>query len=218
MKMNLLVLATLVVTSVIASAFAADETKEARKSDVAFKSYTLKKNGDLFRETVAGTDCQVTSNVTDFKISQHPSDAAVAYYLQAGNLVALHTVKTNSDVRKLVKGDCPKKDAKVIMANVEKYTVVSNTDTTIVNMAVTKYGEFTAWENVSPVLTLKNIATYVNNECFGTKKSFTSYVAFAINTNGFVYKIKGDKPQDSKVTAKTYSSLKQFKDAENVCK
>ena len=61
------------VFSLLASGFAfADTTKNARKNDVA-DSYILADSGDLFR-MVKGNKCQITNNVSSFKVSQHPND------------------------------------------------------------------------------------------------------------------------------------------------
>jgi hypothetical protein len=217
MKTKLLILLSAIATAaVMGTAFA--ETKQARDGDIA-SSYTLNKDGSFFRTTLAGTKCEVTNNITDFKVSQHPNDLAMAYFVKDGDLYVLNNVKAVQDFVKIAFGECPKTTKKLIVSSVDKYTVVSNQNTTVVNLTLATNGEFKAWDNNKAILTLSHINEYVNNECYGSKKaSFSSYVAFAIDKNGFVYKIKGEKTESSKVSEKSYDSLKEFKKTENVCK
>src|SRR5687767_14132592 len=62
-------------------------TKTARKGDVASK-YTLHENGGLFRQIGKNT-CQVSTDVYDFKIAQHPDDPTAVYVIKKGGLFAL---------------------------------------------------------------------------------------------------------------------------------
>ena len=204
---RLLMLATLM----LSAATFAQEVKMARESDLATK-YTLKANGDLFR-TIRGNECQVTNNVESLKISQHPNDAAVAYFQKDGDLYALH----NADYSY----PCPKTSKKMIMSKVDKYTVVSNTKTVIVNMALSKYGNFVAWDNARPVVSSESVDSYVNNTCYGSEgKSFNTYVAFARTYSGKILKIRGGLNGES-VEVKTdnnyYYDIASFKNKNNVC-
>lgn len=186
----------------------ADQVKQARDNDVA-SEYTLKANGDLFR-TVRGTQCQVTNNVDSLKISQHKDDAAMIYFEREDDLYVLH----NSDRAY----PCPKASKKVILANVQEYSVVSNEHTTIVNAALSKSGKFVAWDNTKPVLTQSSVVDYSMHGKFNVKGApFNRYVLFAINSTGYVLKVDGDHPQSSKWdSSRKYYNLKEFKNKNNI--
>lgn len=137
MKIQVRLIALLVAFTGI-SAFAKDDiVKRARNNDVA-SEYILKANGDLFR-IVSGNKCQVTNGVEDMKISAHPNDTAMMYFIKEGDLYILKNAETH--------GQCPKADKKVLMPNVArsgsnyKYNVVSNTNTRVVNVALDSYGK-----------------------------------------------------------------------------
>lgn len=202
-------LTTALLFLVAVPAFAKELTKQARSNDIA-SEYQLKDNGDLFR-LVAGLKCQITTSVEDFKVSQHPKDAAMIYYVKGGNLYVLHNAKLT--------GDCPKASKKMIMANLAKkhgdyrYNVVPSVDTTIVNVALSQTGHFYAWDNTATVLSQHNVADYSLHGQFGVKgAAFSSYALFAISELGFVLKVKGLSPEDSKWDySDRYSDLKEFK-------
>ncbi len=185
---------------------------KARKSDIATK-YVLLKNGDLFRE-VNGKDCQITTNVLDFSVSSHPQDVAVIYFIRDENTPNLY-VGHNNDRN----GDCPKASTKRILSDIKKthgeydYSVVPNTNTTIVNVALTRGGDFVAWENNRAVLSLRNVKDYSMHQKYGVKGApFSSYVAFVLRDDGWVMKVKGEEPSESKWdTSQKYDSLKDFK-------
>ncbi len=205
--MKLIVLLSLVLTS---AAFA--QTKNARSNDVAYK-YELESDGDLFRY-IRGSNqrCQVTNNVSSYKISRHKNDAAVIYYVRYGDLYYLKNTDNGY-------GSCPKAVKKVLMENVKKYTVVSNTNTKIVNIALNHSGKLVAWGNTTKEFEAYRVNKYVNNTCYGSNgKSFKSYVAFAITYGGQVIKIKGQSSRSSKTTQETYYSVQDFKKKQNVCK
>lgn len=203
----------IVMTALLSTQVFAQEVKQARANDVASK-YTLKSNGDFFR-TVKKNECQITNKVESFKVSQHPKDAAVVYFKKDKDLYVLHNV--TGDV-----SNCPKTSKKVIMSSVKKYTVVSNTKTVIVNMALDIFGKLVAWGNTNVLITLNSVSNYVHNECYGVDgKSFNSFVAFAISKTGTVTKIRGGENGvvESKVdTNSKYADLEDFKRTNNVCK
>ncbi|MDD4972725.1 MAG: hypothetical protein PHY93_00160 [Bacteriovorax sp.] len=190
--------------------------KQARRNDIATE-YSL--DGNTFSRKIGKANCQITNNVDEFKISQHPSDNAMAYFVKDGDLYVLHNLQTFGDVVNVSNGDCPKTSKKLIVEDIDKYTVVSNINTNVVNLTLSKSGRFLAWDNDKAILTAEHIANYVNNECYGAKDelSFKSYVAFAIDTNGYVYKIKGEHAEDSKVSPEKYDDLKEFKKKNQVC-
>ena len=194
------------------------DCKEARKNDIADR-YMLDSKKNLYRR-INGLDCAVTSNVQDFKISQHPNDVAVLYFKKAGDLYMV-----NKDKEYRPNGQCPsaKGNTKVLMQNVAKYTVTSNINTTIVNAAVDHNGYFVAWDDQKPVYKDTGVEEFQMNSCFGTKdKSFNSYVLFTRHHRD-VTKVKvsesGKYIKDSSAEApESYDSIKAFSQKNKVCK
>jgi len=197
------VLCALIALSLSTSAFAA-ERKQARANDVA-SEYVLENNGDLFR-IIRGTDikCQVTTRVSDFKISQHPNDVAMIYFKRDGDLYLLR----NGDRR----GQCPIANKSVLVTGVRKYSVVSTTDTTIVNVALSNSGELAAWDNTNVRVSKSNVSDYKMYQYYGVSgKPFSTYVLFAINYGGSVLKVKGVNPEESKWDeSRRFSSIDDF--------
>lgn len=193
------------------------DCKQARKGDYA-ERYMIDYNGGLFRK-INKLECQVTGGVSSFKISQHPNDVAVLYFKKGEDLYIL-----NKDAEWRPNGQCPsaKGNFKKLMSNVQKYTVTSNVNTTIVNAAVSVEGKFVAWDNVKPVYQDTNIDEFRMNDCYNSKdKSFSSYVLFTRDRSGNVtkVKVKGDvfRKDASKVDAKSYESLNDFVKSNKVC-
>lgn len=194
--------------------------KDSVRANESVDQYLLTRSGNLYATLKrGGALCQITSGVDDFKISQHPKDAAVIYFTKGNDLYVLHKQNVGYD------GDCPKTSKKVIMENVKEYKVATNTHTTIVNAALSYNGKFVAWDNTSAVYTDFGVSDFQMNECFGTKgKSFNSYVAFTIDYAGFVTKIKGKSSGSyfeyisDKTTKGRYGSITTFKSQENVCR
>lgn len=210
-RLNTALVAALLVLVAVPS-FGAEDTKKARKNDVATE-YQLKDNGDLFR-VVSGHKCQVTTKVLDFKVSQHPNDVAMIYFVRdenTPNLYVLHNAETT--------GNCPKTSKKLIESDLAKkngeyrYNVVSNTDTTIVNVSLARNGDFKAFDDKALVLSQRNVADYVLHNSFGVRgAAFSSYVLFALNDGGFVLKVKGQTPAASNWDlSERYSNLQEFK-------
>ena len=208
MQISKLVLAGVLLVTGLSTAQAA-QSKKARSNDLA-SEYILDDRGNFFRK-VRGNKCQITNRVESFKVSQHPNDAAVAYFKKDGDLYVLHNASRS--------GQCPKTSKKVIVEDIKKYSVISSTNTTVVNLTLDRNGKFLGWDNKRAVVRAYNVDTYKHNECFGVKKkSFKSYVAFAIDRHGSVLKVKGHNPGSSKWSHKTYDSIKDFKRKERVCK
>lgn len=161
------------------------QCKNARSSDGAVDQYMLDKaTGNFYRYFKNGRTCQITSNVKDFKISQHPNDVAVVYYESNNDLYIVRNQGTQS-------GDCPPVSKKVLMANVKEWKMVSNTNTTIVNAASDVNGNFIAWDNTHSVYSDIRIVDFQMNQCFGASgKSFSSYVLFTLDSQGNVNKVK----------------------------
>jgi hypothetical protein len=189
-----------------------------RKSETV-KQYLLTKSGDLYATLKRGNAlCQITSDVDDFKVSQHPNDAAMIYYTRDNDLYVLNKQAVNAD------GDCPKTKKHVIMANVVEHKIATNTDTTIVNAALDKFGKLVAWDNKKAVYTDYGVSDFQMNSCYGVKgKSFSSYVMFTIDYAGFVTKVKGESSGtyfqyiSDKSTKGRYKDITGFKNKENVC-
>ncbi len=218
-------LSVLLLTAIVSgNAFAADcatraprgsEWKECKnaRSNASVDQYLLTTDGDLYAYiTKIDTLCQVTSGVSDFKNSLHPKDAAVMYYVRGGDLYVANEVK--------VKGQCPSMTKKMIMPNVKKFSVVGTNNTTIVNTALSKSGEFVAWDNVKPVYKDILVEDYLLNRNYGSKgKSFSSYVAFTLGYDHYITKVKGQSDDSyikAKESARTYDSIQDFKKAMNV--
>ncbi len=203
----------ILISSLFFSVLASAQTvKNARSNDVASK-YTLKANGDFFR-TVGRNECQITNDVDSFKVSQHPKDVAVAYYERGGDLYILKNAHGSN-------GNCPEASKKVLMENVEKYTVVSTTNTDIVNLALSRSGKLVAWDNRNVLVSEYGIENYAHNDCYGVKgKSFNTIVAFGITYSGRVLKIRGGSSTEvsATMTSEYYSSINNFKSDNNVCK
>lgn len=188
----------------------AQEVKQARKNDVA-SQYTLKSNGDLFR-TVGRNECQVTNNVKSFKISAHPNDVAMIYFEKENDLYLLKNGQNT--------GNCPKAEKSLLLSNVKKYTVVPNTNTKIVNIALSEAGQLGAWSNNTVLINENGVKNYIHNNCYGSEgKSFSSYVAFAIKYNGKVLKIRGGSNGRVEVTEDNdrYDDVQEFTRKNNVC-
>lgn len=186
--------------------------KKARRGDVA-SSYTLDAKGNLFR-TVAGHRCQVTNKVVDFKVSQHPQDLAVIYFVRTedrrADLYVLHNAETT--------GQCPKAEKVRILRNVAKegqryrYNVVPSTRSAIVSMGLDARGNFRAWSRSDTVVNLQGIRDYRLHDAFGKKGApFKSFVGFAIDRRGRIFKVGGSEPSRSGFEpGREYSSLRQF--------
>jgi hypothetical protein len=187
-------------------------TKQARANDVA-DQYMLEEDGTLYR-MVGRNKCAITTKVSSFKVSSHPKDAAMIYFEKEGDLYVLNNPSGVS------RTGCPKATTKKIMDRVKEYSVISNTNTTIVNAALSKDGEFIAWDNTDVVLRTRGtqdvfgvgVSDYQNNNNFGVKgKPFQSYAIFAIDRMGNVLKVQGTQPGKSKWEEGDYRSIKQFK-------
>lgn len=211
MKTKLLVLLVAIAS---VNAFAGDIVKKARKNDVA-SEYILKDNGDLFR-TVGGNKCQVTSGVVDMKISAHPNDTAMMYFIKDGNLYILKNAENY--------GQCPKADKKVLMANIAhsgsnyKYNVVSNTNTLVVNVALDSSGKLVGWGNRDTAFTAYNIEDYSMNNNYNAKgKPYSRYVLFALTSGSCILKVDGDNvDQSAKDCDRNYSSIRDFKEFRSI--
>ncbi len=201
----------------MSTAQAADIVKKARSNDVA-SEYILEDDGDLFRR-VGKNKCQITTKVQEFKISRHPNDAAMIYFMKDGDLYVLHNAEDT--------GQCPKASRKKILDDVAKvnskwrYTLVNTIKTTIVNAAMTTMngGTFIAWDNTHPVYMASGVKDYLKNTCYGTKgKKMTTYVAFVLTNDNKIIKVKGKSPEKSLVdNSRTYQSIQEFKTVNKVC-
>lgn len=212
----------LLATLVGANAFAGDDiVKNARKNDVATQ-YILDSSGNFFR-IVNGNKCQITNRVEDFKVSSHPNDAAMVYFIKNSDLYVLHNAERT--------GQCPKASTKVITSNVAhtynsrsnqntnyRYNVVSNTKTAVVNVALDSYGTLEVWGNNSRLAIAQGIQDYSMYNYYNVKgKPFNSYVLFALRSNKCILKVDGDNVNQSKDDcSRKWSSIKEFKDANSL--
>jgi len=212
---------------------------QARKGDVA-KSYVLDDNGNFFRmvsvkkgRKTKEIKCQITDKVESFKVSKHSEDRAMAYYirLDSWNNPALYSVANG----KVNEGGCPEAKTGKLLDSIKwdtndsayAYSVITNTgiDSTIVNIALTDSGRFVAWDNTKQVFSQTRIEDYVMNvNNYGVVNSETdrgvkwsSYAVFLIDRDGYVMKVKGQSPNDSKWdNSRRYSSLRDFKTSNGI--
>ena len=207
-------LAAVVLMPAIAAAKKFDGTstiKTARHGDVASR-YLLREDGHLFRE-ISGTPCEVTTDVSEFKIADNPSDSAAVYLVKKGALYAL-TTPTPDQVN-----NCPKAELTQLVPAIDAYAVVNRKDTPIALVARDTTGKMTAWDAKGPAVWVEGTTEMRLNSCFGAKnKSFSSYVAFAIDGNGVVSKIGGKDPRHSKADRRRYRSLDAFFAKNKVCR
>lgn len=177
--------------------------KKARKNDVA-SEYVLDHRGQLFR-TVKGRQCKVADGVTHMKVSQHPEDTAVLYFERDHDLYVLHNTRAWWF-------GCPRTSQKLILKNVKKFNVVGSIHTKIVNVALSKAGQFHAWDNHVTKMTVNGVQEYRMNQGYGVKgKPFSSYVSFLYGEQGKIFKLKGKMIKESKwEPKKRYRSLKDF--------
>jgi len=206
-------------TSIAAAKDQADGsvTKAARKGDVATE-YTLRPDGALFRQIGKHT-CQVSTEVYDFKVAQHPNDPSAIYVVKKGGLFAL--VPSPSDRNA---ASCPSAKLDALVPGVERvrdqwmYKVVDRKDTPISLVAQDTDGRVTAWDAKGVAVTVTGARDMKLNSCFGSKKSFGSYVAFVIDGDGKVAKIGGKDPRKSKHDPQRYESLDAFMAVNKVCR
>jgi hypothetical protein len=180
------------------------------RSNAVVDQFLLNDSGDLFAYiSRSRLLCSVTNAVSDMKVSGHPRDNAVLYFVRQGDLYIAHNVRSNGR-------NCPDMSKKELLRNVKKYNVVSNTATTVVNTALSRGGEFLAWDNNRVVYHDRLVQDYLLNRNYASSsKAFNSYVAFTIDYAGFVTKVEGQASYNalpgSKETKKRYSSIQQFK-------
>ncbi len=199
-------------------AFAA-ETKRARANDLA-ESYTLADNGTLSR-TIRNTNmkCTITTQVEEFKVSMHPQDAAMIYFVKSDK--SLWYLKNSGSAGE----QCPRAEKARLLESVKKYTVTSNTDTEVVNVALDTSGNLYAWGNTGPAIyTDRGVAEFQMNQCYGAQgKSFNSFVLFTRDNYGIVTKVKVEQGRyfvnnESRDDARRFPAIKDFKEERNVCK
>ena len=168
--------------SLFASQGAYAKTKQARPNDVA-DSYVLT-SGNLFR-MVKGNKCQITNNVKDFKVSQHPNDLAMIYFEKGGDLYMLRNAADLS-------GNCPKAEKKVLVKSIKKYSVIPSTKSIIVNITLSNSGLLQAWDNNKVISTQSNVAEYKVNNTFGKAGDVDAdTIAFIRDNQQNAYKING---------------------------
>lgn len=219
-KLALLALASAALTTSAASAktVGSDIVKQARETDIA-SEYVLKSNGALFRK-IGNQLCQVTNDVDDFKIAQHPNDPTLAYIVRNGALEAL-TLQPEAGPA----AQCPKAELSTLVTALERtdgkwvYKVIDRKDTPLSLVAQDATGHVTAWDDRGVAVTVEGVVETKMNTCFGAKKkAFSSYVAFAIDGDGLVSKIGGKDPRKSKLDQTRYASIDAFLTQNKVCK
>lgn len=202
-----------------AKSFADDVTKTARRGDVA-SQYVLRADGSLFRQ-IGRNLCQVTNEVDEFKVAQHPADPTAIYIVRKGALEAL--TLTDADLTS-TSTSCPRAELQTLVPKLDRgdgkwtYKVVDRKNTPLSLVAKDTRGRVTAWDRKGVAVSVEGAVDLALNPCFGTKKSFSSYVAFVIDREGRVSKIGGKDPRKSKADAQRYDSLDTFRGVNHVCK
>jgi hypothetical protein len=210
------VFACLAVLPAIASASPRVE-KTARKGDIASR-YELRE-GALYRH-IGKLRCQVTSDVAEFKIAQHPTDPTGAYLVKNGALHALLVPRPDQ----VTAGQCPKADLQELVPALARdkrgwvYKLVDRKDTPISLVAQSSEGRVTAWDAEGVAVHVDGVRELRLNTCFGSKKSFGTFVAFAIDGAGNVSKIGGKDPRKSKLDPQLYPNLDAFAATNRVCR
>lgn len=216
-------LSLFIVLAAFAQIASADQTKKARANDLV-DSYTLTNDGRLFRTMSSGAKCDVTTGVEDFKISQHPNDAAMIYYIKDRALYYLKNIKGAERGK-----SCPSANKQKLISDVKRqdgkfqYHVVSNTNTDLVNTALSSSGKFYAWPNSGSPVTFSGVESYKLNACYGAQgKSFNTYMVFLRKNNGSIAKVKGNANNKGLIEVKTddsqfYGSVSEFTSRNNVC-
>ncbi|MFK7826132.1 MAG: hypothetical protein AB8G05_18410 [Oligoflexales bacterium] len=177
------ILSFMMVSVFASNAAFAETSKQARKNDLA-QSYLLEDSGNLFR-MVKGNKCQITNNVSSFKVSQHPNDLAMIYFEKAGDLYMLRNAVDRS-------GKCPKAEKKLLLKSVKKYSIIPSTKSIIVNIALSNSGELRAWSNDKVIVSHQNVSKYKVNPTFGKSgDENTDTIAFIIDSNNDSYTING---------------------------
>ena len=195
------------------------ECKIARSNDKGARKYLLSSSGQLQRITDDnGVKCTIDQDVVDMKVSQHPTDTAVLYFTKVNKsgkaLVAVNNVDGD------FAGQCLKSKKTTLMENVKEFSIVPSKDTTIINAALSKTGQFKAYDSKKVVYQDVGIVDYQINTCFGQQgKAFSSYGLFTIDRSGIVTKVKGNggKFVKDKPDASRFQTLKQFVEVRNVC-
>lgn len=201
--------------SFVLSAQAQDRTVRARSND-SVSEYILD-NGNLYAVFQSGGQkCQITSGVSQVKTSQHPSDRAMIYFLQRGDLMYMNRVQATGR-------NCPSMKTHVYEAlkDVKEFKLVSTTETNVVLLAVSRSGTLQA-QTDAKLFNLGRGYTDIVMGCMGESgKSFNTFVGFALRNDGSVLKVKGQNPDASKTddnNGRGFSSLSDFKQVRNVCK
>ena len=200
-----------------AKRFTNDVTKTARRGDVA-SQYVLRADGSLLRQ-IGRNLCQVTSDVEEFKVAQHPSDPTAIYIVRKGALEAL-TVTDDT----LAASACPRATLQTLIPALDRadgewtYKVVDRKDTPLSLVAKDTRGRVTAWDQEGVAVSIEGAVDLAINPCFGSKKSFSSYVAFLLDRDGRVAKIGGKDPRRSKPDTQRYESLDAFRGVNQVCR
>jgi hypothetical protein len=207
-------------------ALASEQSKKARNGDLA-TSYELDldKDGTLTR-LINGRRCTVTNKVQDFKISEHPNDTAMIYFVKQNKESGRDDLWILKNSESKPDGNCPKASSVRIMPNLKrngefKYKVVSSTNTKIVNLALSNNGNLVAWGNDEKLFEVQNISDFSMNQCNDRKGyAFQKYVAFGKDRfSGRILKIDGDRPQGPQFTpeGESYMDIKDFKKKQRVC-
>lgn len=162
--------------------------------------YVLYTTGGLYK-LMRGRKYRLGDGVSQIAVANNPGDAAYLYYLQRGDLCIINC---GGDQRTLLR------DIRCVDGSY-KFDVISSADSSIVNVALNDFGRFIAWGNKVRVFTERNIRDYCLNPGFGKGGPFSSYVAFLIDYQGFVTRLKSRNPGSSKADySRKYANLDEF--------
>ena len=198
-----------VVLMVPALAGAAKVTRKARPGDAA-SEYTLTERGDLFRQ-VGKLRCQITSGVTEFKVAQHPADAAAIYFVKNGDLkILLPPVGAP--------GHCPKAETVTVASRIARFTLIGDARSPAFVMTLDADGQFQAVGADGAVASVPAARDFAMNACHGQPdKKFSSYSAFVLDRDGLVTRLKGREAAEKTDFSRAYASLDDFRTSNQVC-
>ena len=185
--------------------------KPARPGDRA-SEYELRPDGGLFRR-ISGHTCQVAADVEDFEIAKHPEDGAVAYFVRHGALHALPPARPWAA--------CPRAEAQqVARLGALGYRLVASPASRVLALVTDESDTLHVVAAGGDAAVVPEVADVALNPCFGAKrKSFSSYVGFALGKSGYVVKIDGKSPAASKPdSSRAYRSLREFQRLNRVCR
>ena len=190
---------------------------EARETDLTACSYHITKNFSFYRDdrttpgTCAGSATLLKNNVEDFKIPSHSKDTALAYFVVKGpdRPATLWHINNIGKAYRLTSI----KDLK-FADGFYRYSLIDDENSEVVLLALDNNGTFQAWNHVRIIGRWSDIVEYRLNKQAPPR----AFIAFAIDSKGFIYKIRGrESPSLADVDKKkSYPSLSAYFAEQNI--